>query len=232
MTFSDDLQAEIREIFHAQWQVTDGRVIPSPEDVGLGNKAKKLDVAILYADMKGSTEMVKKYRREYCAEIYKTFLLACCRVIRRNGGDLISFDGDRIMGAFIGDEKNSAAAKAALNIKWVIDNIVQAEHDARYSTTANKIGYTIGVDSQTHYAVRTGIRGGNDLVWVGNAANLAAKLTNHDWNPYRSIITSRVYNSLNDGSKYDSSGKNMWISEYSSEIDEQVFKSSYYWKPA
>ena len=232
MSFADDLRNDVRTIFRSPWEVTDGRVIPAPEDVGLGNKAKKIDIAILYADMAGSTDLVKKYKGEYSAEIYKTFLLTCCKVIRRNGGELISFDGDRIMGAFIGNSKNSTAAKAALNIKWGITNIVQKEHDAMYQSTINKIGYTVGIDSETHYAVRTGIRGGNDLVWIGNAANLAAKLTKHNWAPYNSIITKRVYNYLNENSKYDAKGKNMWLSEYSEEIGETVYKSSYHWEPA
>jgi len=231
MSFDEDLRKEIRTIFRSAWEVTDGRVIPSPEDVGLGNKAKKVDISILYADMAGSTDMVKGYKREYCAEIYKTFLLGCCRVIRRNGGELISFDGDRIMGAFIGDAKNSTAAKAALNIKWVMDNIVQKEHDEYYVNIKRTIEYTVAVDVAEHHAVRTGIRGSNDLVWVGNAANLAAKLTNHNWSPYRSIITYRVYNSLNNASKFDGNGRNMWISAYSDEINETVYKSSYHWEP-
>ena len=50
--------------------------------------------------------------------------------------------------------------------------------------------------------------GANDLVWVGPAANYAAKLTELDaacptW------ITHRVYNKLADEAKF-SSGKNMW----------------------
>lgn len=231
MSFSDDLRKEVNTIFRSKWEVTDGRVIPSPEDVGLGNKAKKLSISILYADLRDSTNMVKTFKKEYSAEIYKTFLHTCCKIIRRNGGQLISFDGDRIMGAFIGDSKNSTVAKTALNIKWAITNIVQKEHDSCYTDTKRTIGYTIGIDTAEHYAVRTGIRGSNDLVWVGNAANIAAKLTSHNWAPYNSIITSRVYKLLHDSSKYDDDGKNMWVSTYSEVIDETVYKSSYYWKP-
>lgn len=142
---------------------------------------------------------------------------------------MVSFDGDRILGAFIGDGKNSAAAKTALNIKWGITTIVQDEHDACYNNGI-KLNYCIGVDGCTHHAVRTGIWGANDLVWVGKAANYAAKLTTHNWSPYHSIITKNVYNSLNEQSKFDSNGKNMWIQDYSDVIGENVYKSSYYWK--
>ncbi len=229
MSFEDDLKKEARSFFRNKWDVTDGQVIPEPEDVGLGNKAKKLDIAILYADMAESTNLVDGYKPLYAAEIYKSFLHTCCKIIRRNGGELISFDGDRIMGAFIGKSKNSTAAKTALNIKWGITHIVQAEHDAYYKEKGITINYSVGVDSGTHHVIRTGIRGGNDLVWVGKAANYAAKLSNHNWDPHHSIITNRIYSTLNDSSKFDGNGKNMWLREYSDEIDEYVYKSSYHW---
>lgn len=229
MSFEDDLQKEVRSIFRTEWEVTDGRVIPSTDDISLGNKAKKIELAMLYADMAESTNLVDNYKPLYAAEIYKSFLYVCCKIIRRNGGELVSFDGDRILGAFVGDGKNSAAAKTALNIKWAITKIVQAEHDEYYEDKGIKLNYCVGVDSCEHHVVRTGIRGSNDLLWVGKAANYAAKLTSHNWSPYHSIITSRVYGSLNDQSKYDGDGKNMWAQEYSDAINETVYKSSYHW---
>lgn len=231
MSFEDDLKKEVRSIFRTQWDVTDGRVIPSTDDIGLGNKAKKIELAMLYADMAESTNLVDNYKPLYAAEIYKSFLYVCCKIIRRNGGELVSFDGDRIMGAFVGDGKNSSAAKAALNIKWAIGKIVQAEHDDFYKGQGIKLNYCVAVDSCEHHVVRTGIRGSNDLLWVGKAANYAAKLTSHNWSPYHSIITSRVYNSLNKESKFDGDGKNMWVAAYSDAVNETVYKSSYHWAP-
>ena len=232
MSFEADLRKEVRSFFRTEWEVTEGTVIPSQEDIGLGNKAKKLEVAILYADMAESTNLVDSHSPLYAAEIYKSFLYVCSKMIRRNGGDLVSFDGDRIMGAFIGNEKNSAAAKTALNIKWGITTVVQSEHDDFYKDTDITINYCVGIDSYEHHVVRTGIRGSNDLLWVGKAANYAAKLTTHNWSPYHSIISARVYGRINEISKFDSKGENMWIKEYSEAIEEHVYKSSYHWSAA
>lgn len=229
MSFEEDLRKEVRSYFRTQWSVTDAKNIPSTDDIGLGNKAKKAELAMLYADMAESTNLVDNYKPLYAAEIYKSFLYVCCKIIRRNGGELASFDGDRIMGVFIGNGKNSVAAKTALNIKWGIKQIVQSEHDDYYKGQGIKINYCVGVDSCEHHIVRTGIRGSNDLIWVGRAANNAAKLTSHNWDPYHSIISSRVYSLLNESSKYDANGKIMWIREYSDAISEYVYKSSYHW---
>ena len=56
---------------------------------------------------------------------------------------------------------------------------------------------------------QTGIRGSNDLVWVGRSANYAAKLCSLS-PEYPSRITETVYNKLNDSAKYSSDGKPMW----------------------
>lgn len=229
MSFETDLRSEVADYFKNQWKIIDGQTIPAPEDLPLGNTAKKVDVAILYADMANSTTLVQSFPKEYCSEIYKAFLHACCKTIRRNGGELISFDGDRIMAAFIGEGKNSAAAKTALNIKWAIKVIAQEEHDKIYQQKGIKFNYCVGVDSCEHLVSRTGIRGANDLVWVGNAANYAAKLSTIRNSPYHSVITERVYQRLNEASKFDGNGKVMWNAVFSSEIGETVYQSSYQW---
>lgn len=229
MSFESDLRSDVSEFFRTKWEITDGYVIPDPEDLPLGNSARKLDIVILYADMANSTSMVQTFTKEYCAEIYKAFLHTCCKAIKRNGGELISFDGDRIMAAFIGESKNSIAAKTALNIKWAIKVVVQEEHDRIYQGKGIKLNYCVGIDSCEHIVARTGIRGDNDLVWVGNAANLAAKLSTIRDAPNHSYITERVYKKLNESSKFDGEGKCMWQSEFSSEIGETVYKSSYQW---
>jgi len=230
MSFDEELKKEVRSFFRTEWDVSNAKSIPKSEDIGLGNKAKKSELTMLYADMAESTNLVDNYEPLYAAEIYKSFLYVCCKIIRRNGGDLVSFDGDRVMGAFIGDSKNSIAAKTALNIKWAIKDIVQAEHDEFYKGKGIKLNYSIGIDCCEHHIVRTGMRNNNDLLWVGKAANYAAKITSHNWDPYHTIISSRVYSRLNESSKFDAEGKNMWHKDYSDAISETVYKSSYQWK--
>jgi class 3 adenylate cyclase len=55
----------------------------------------------------------------------------------------------------------------------------------------------VGSDVSSLRAARIGVRGGNDIVWVGHAANYAAKLT--ELNLEESTwITKDVYDMLKD----------------------------------
>jgi uridylate cyclase len=75
MGLLSDLQNEAKEIFAEQWQVSDGQVVPDPEDLALSNEARRFKRAtILYADLSGSTSLVNDQPWTRAGEIYKTFL--------------------------------------------------------------------------------------------------------------------------------------------------------------
>lgn len=226
MAFVDDLAKEINDILNIDFDVRDGQKVPEPEEVVLKNGAVKLDAVVLYADMNGSTNMVDKYHWWFSAKIYKAFLHSSCRVIRQFGGEIVAFDGDRVMAIFIGDSKNTTATKVALKINHARKLI--NEKIALKWTTDFELKHCVGIDKSELRAVRTGIRGANDLVWVGRAANYAAKLTEKSYGNYFSWITKDVYDQLADEAKYDKDGKNMWVMQ-SSDMGIDLYASTYFW---
>lgn len=74
MGLKDDLTAEVKATFSAQWEVQTTTTVPAPEDLRLNaNHAKDLETAtVLYADMDGSTNMVDNFDWTFSAEVYKT----------------------------------------------------------------------------------------------------------------------------------------------------------------
>lgn len=237
MALSDDLKNDVQTIIDTLWDQRIGKQVPETEDVLLAGGAVELDATFLYADLANSSRMAKELDRRVAAKIIKSFLAASARVIRSCGGKIVSFDGDRIMGVFYGDSKNSDAAKCALQIKYVVHQIIRPKFEEKYSTVKNaafKIDHGVGVDSGTVLAVRAGARGSNDLIWIGRAPNLAAKLSDLREAPYQSFITATVFNSLNDKSKYGGSEKKlMWESRTWTFLDEKisVYRSSWHWAP-
>ena len=103
MGLKQDLETEVDAIFRTQWSERDGRKVPEPEHVKLGNDAVKLDGTVLYADLADSTNLTRAYKWWFAAEVYKAYLVCVCRIIRQNGGVITAFDGDRVMAIYIGD---------------------------------------------------------------------------------------------------------------------------------
>jgi hypothetical protein len=75
------------------------------------------------------------------------------------------------------------------------------------------------------------VRGDNDLVWIGRAANYAAKLTECR-NDYPTWLTEEAYVKLNDSSKLSGTpaNENMWKKfNWANMNNIPVYGSSWWW---
>ena len=232
MALSQDVTAGIEEVLAPAWNVIQGTVVPNSEGVVLKNGAVNLDATYLYADMANSTALAQKYTREVTAKVIRCYLNAASRIIRARGGEIRSFDGDRVMGIFIGKSKNTSAVKAALNLSWAVEEVIQPKLQAKWSDFTWKMSHGVGIDTGEALLVRGGVRGNNDLVSVGRAPNVAAKLS-EERTSKRLFITSSVYNNMHDEVKY-ASGINMWSNLGSKSFGGNAltyYGSAYRWAP-
>jgi len=231
MKTGKEIIKEVKEILSTKWKTRDGKKVPEPEDISLGNDAVLLDGTVLYADMTESTKLVKGYKNWFAAEVYKSYLVAACHLIRNNNGVITAFDGDRVMAVYIGNSKNSSAAKTALQINWAKREI-NAAIQAEYPNSNYNLKHSVGIDTGNLFVARTGIRNSNDLVWVGRAANYSAKLSNISETSYSLFITEPVFNLLSHQTKYGENPKKlMWESSYWKEEGIKIYKSNWYWSP-
>jgi len=230
MALKDDLVKEVKATFSSQWQVQDTASVPAPEDLRLNaNHAKNLDTAtILYTDLDGSTNMVDSHNWEFSAEVYKTYLRCAAEIIRSEGGVITAYDGDRIMAVFTGELKNTNAVRCALKINYAVCKIINPALKEQYPSTDFTLKHVVGIDTSQLRTARIGVRGDNDLVWIGRAANYAAKLTtlseNSTW------ITKSVYDKMNDSVKF-SNGVNMWKPRsWTAMKNLPIYCSNYWWE--
>lgn len=209
MELKDELTVEASGTFTDNWHEETTANVPGPEDLRLNaNHAKKLETAtVLYADLDGSTNMVDNYDWRFAAAVYKTYLRCASRIIKSEGGTITSYDGDRVMSVFVGDTKNTTAVRTALKINYAVEEILRPAIKKYFPKTDFIMKHVIGIDTSVLHAARIGVRGDNDIVWVGHAANYAAKLCTLSGKPL--WITNAVYSKMQDAVKL-SNGKPMW----------------------
>lgn len=232
MALADDLKEQVKTIFKAQWDVRNGQVVPEPEAIQLGNEAVEFERAtILYADLSGSTALVNEHDWTLAAEIYKAYLYCAAKIVRAEGGAITSYDGDRIMGVFIGGTQSTSAVRCGLKINYAVQEIVNPALATQYPGKSFVVKQVVGIDTSKIRAARTGVRGGNDIVWVGRAANYAAKLTEIKL-PERTWITKDVYDWVKDDVKTGGPNKApMWKSyKWSQNGDRPIYGSTWRWK--
>ena len=229
MSLVIDYTEAVEEVFNQTWKTRKGQKVPEPEDLRLGNDAVQLNGTVLYADLDDSTNLVDSYIPGFAAKIYKAYLSCAAKVIRAEGGEITSYDGDRIMAVYIGDSKNSSAAESALKINYTVTEIINPLIKKYYPTTNYRVKQVVGIDSSQLFIARTGIRGSNDLVWVGRSANYAVKLCSRS-PEYPSRITEATYKRLNESAKYSSKGKLMWELDPLDTINGLKIYRSTWWK--
>ena len=227
MGLKEELEESVADIFREQWTSRDGQVVPEDDDLKLSNEAVKLDAVVLYADMSASTQLVDGHKPHFAAEVYKSYLYCAARVIRNEGGTITAYDGDRIMAVFVGDLKNTTAAKTALKLNYVRIKVINPAIKAQYPESTYELKHVVGIDASNLFVARTGIRGTNDLVWVGPAANYAAKLCTLS-SDYPTRITKKVYDKLTNEAKCTKDGTNMWQSANWTDTGE-IYRSTYMW---
>lgn len=237
MSLADDLEKTITEVLYTKWNIRDARKVPDTEDVALAGGGVKLDAVFLYADLAQSSELASDFDRRVASKVIKCFLACSTRIITSCDGSVVSFDGDRVMGIFVGDSKNSNSGKCALQINYAVTKLIKpklTEYFQSVKESGFDITHAVGVDNGEILAIRAGQRGSNDLVWIGRAPNLAAKLSDVRETPYHSFITDDVFQSLNDESKYGGKDKElMWQKRTYAWLDEQIaiHRSNWHWKP-
>lgn len=196
-SLNGDLSNKINSYFSEPYEVKETSIVPTTDysKLTFGNTGLTAELAFLFIDIRKSSKLHETYGYMNAAKIYQSFHEINVRVINQNEGNVRAFDGDRIMGVFAGEAKNSNAAKAGMQIIWAIRNILNPK-----LTTNLMCGG--GIDYGKTLITKVG-KGrdpnNNDLVWVGQACNYASHLSNEANNSI--IISNRSYDVLNDSRK-------------------------------
>jgi class 3 adenylate cyclase len=232
MTFKTDLESAVREIFQSDWTEREGKGVPVPKDLAIGNGAVKLNATVLYADMADSTDLVDRYERPFAAEIYKAYLRCAATIIKSEQGTITAYDGDRVMAVFLDESKKDSAVRSAMKINYAVQEIINPLLKNQYRNTTYQLKQVVGIDTSELFVARIGVRNDNDLVWVGRAANYAAKLCNMN-GEYSTYITGKVFDSLSEDVKYGGKDNNslMWEKEIrTARNGMRIYGSSWTWE--
>ncbi|MCC8452880.1 adenylate/guanylate cyclase domain-containing protein [Streptomyces rochei] len=231
---AEDVEKAVTNVVCSNWNTRKGLGVPETEDVSLSNGAVEVDAVYLYADLANSTSLAQDFTPTTAAKVIRAYLDATCRIIRARGGKIRSFDGDRVMAVFMGPTKNTDAARCALQINHAVKKIVRPKAEANLSslkTQGFEIKHCVGIDSGKALIVRGGVRGSNDLVSIGRAPNVAAKLSDVRNGNYHTYITKDVYEGMLESMR-TYNGRPVWEGPFTREIGDKkitVYRSSWTW---
>lgn len=201
-----DLTAKVDSLFKEEFKEYESETVPDISDSRLTHGATGIsgEYTFLYADMRESSSLTNDHRRKTISKIYKAFHHCMVETIKYKDGKVRSFDGDRVLGIFDGSSKANNAVYAAMFMVGCLTEILKPKIEEYYKNETFEMG--IGVATGKCMCVKAGVgydENNRDLVWIGDAPNLGAKLSNKGSGYFgRIIICSDTYSRLVDDNIY------------------------------
>jgi adenylate cyclase len=141
-------------------------------------RCEVIETAVLYVDIRRSTNLNLEHHPQTVAKLYSAFVRAMTRCAAEYRGHVRGIIGDRVMVLF----NPSAAFTDAVNTAILMNTI--CKHVLNKHFKQNEVTCGIGIDYGRMLATKTGVRrhgyerhNYRSLVWLGRPANVASKLT-------------------------------------------------------
>lgn len=176
------------------------------------NEAYSIMAAILFIDIRKSTDLTENSKAKSMVKIYRAFMRMCVECVRRNGGVTRNFLGDRIMAVFMDskteDGKIIKAMDKALNCAISMATVIDFSLNKHLKNNINNktIDCGIGIDYGKVLLTKVGMYGlesdeekENEVncVWVGNVTNHASKFSDLAQGG-EIFISGNAYDNLSD----------------------------------
>ncbi len=230
---------EVENIINEKFEIIEVDYVPdiSNSRLTFGNVGLQFDAAVLYIDMRGSTEILEKHNNPIVAKIHMAYFKAITHVVAVLKGEIRSFNGDSMLVFFQGSKTTAIniAVKAALQIKYIISNkdginpILE-----KYSA----IDFGIGIDYGKILCTKIGLPrnlNNQDLIWIGRAVNKSTKISCERKYPNHVGISDLVCSNLIDNLKFGKSQFlqriNIWSTgflNYNNKL-ESIYFTHFHW---
>lgn len=133
------------------------------------------------------------------------------------------------------NNKNSQAVRCALAVNWAVKEVLRPKLTSKYPELMSwwNLNHGIGIDTGVAFIARGGVRDNNDLVSIGSAPNVAAKMS--EFRQESDIYISKaVFDAMVDGNKTSYDGRSMWQKLNSTKVGGKTIemRGSYWtWEP-
>jgi len=174
--------------------------IPSRDSLTFTN-GYYVDVATIFVDMVGSSDMTDEHRRPTLAKIYRSFISECVAIMNsRPECKEINIHGDCVWGVF--DTPMRKDIDGVFHIAYSVNSLIRILNYKLRKKNYTEISIGIGIDYGRALMIKSGYSGSsiNDVIWMGDVVNSASNLCSKAGRNGRKpiIVSSVIYQNLND----------------------------------
>lgn len=160
------------------------------DQVELGGR--HVDASVLFADIVGFTSMSEKMTPEEVSKLLNDYFTQVARAVNFCGGHIDKYMGDCAMVVFGVPEYHDDHAFRATACAWMIIALTDDLNRRRSREGKTPVRFRVGVNTGSMLAGNMGSADRMDYTVVGDAVNLASRLS-HAGDPGQVIITEEMY---------------------------------------
>lgn len=159
----------------------------------------------LFVDIRGSSNLPENHTRPVLAKIYRAYISELVAIMNGNNTcKEINIHGDSVWGVF--DTPYKSNIDSAFSVAYISSSLVEMLNLELRKKEFKEISVGIGMDYGRVLMIKSGYNGSgiNEVVWMGDVVNKASKLChygNRSWNDKEIMVSSEIYNNLNDHNK-------------------------------
>ena len=188
---------------------------------------EKVDMAVMYTDLVGSTAMTLEMSEERVAAIISSFVHEMSYVVRQYNGYVLKFVGDAVIAYFDGtNDMLMAAGRAVECAKSMIRAVDEGINPLLNQYDYPDLSAKIGIDCGKVLVVRYGSDAQRSYVdLMGPVLNIAAKIQSHA-KPCQILVGSDVYENVHPAGR-SAFREVVWRNNewrYRSRITSQIYK--------
>ncbi len=132
------------------------------------------EVTVLFADIRGFTEMSEKMSPEAVVNMLNTYLSVISDHVLQNGGIINKFIGDNIMAIWNAPNYEPGHTKLAIKAAWEAQqNIAELKQS---DPSLVQVNFGIGINTGEALAGNVGSSGRTEYTVIGDAVNLASRI--------------------------------------------------------
>lgn len=182
--FIQEIDADVIDVLKTDFEYITTRSVPNRSDTGLSfergitKKGKILETCVLYVDVRNSVGLTQTHSAEIMGKVYTAFAKTVIKAAKQHSGHIRNIIGDRVMIIFPAENCFTNAVDCAITINHIASKVI----NVRFTGVDFKCG--IGIDYGEMKVIKVGIHRRGDeaienrsLVWTGNPANIASRLT-------------------------------------------------------
>jgi adenylate cyclase len=157
--------------------VNPGRQLPTIYDLAIG-EGRQLNAAFVYADLDGYSKLVATKGTGVSFQLLQVFVNLAEKITAHFNGTVVDCAGDRTLSVFhrASQDRSCEPIREAITAALWIQTAIAKVISPHFAAQKIPVQASIGIDYSAVTAGCVGVRGSKRLVFLGEAANNAAKL--------------------------------------------------------